>query len=564
MALTIDQLNIELTANSQKASSAIDDLTNNLERLKSSLGPLANLTSRVSNSLGSFANNVQNSGNKSTKAKNSFEELTQTIKKQESRLKELKNEYASYVLENQESSISAGMLSVVIKHLSEDLNQNKERLNQAKKAANGLEKAQEKVSNSTKKTSVSFGSLAQKLSQKISTTRTLVSVFQNAANTMADWFNESNEYIETVNLFRVTMGDASAEAQAFAENVSNLMGIDPAEWMQYQGTFKNLTAGFGVASEKANIMSQNLTQLSYDFASFFNTDVETAFDKLSSAMSGQVKGLREFGIDTTVASLQEYALAQGIDASVRSMSQAEKSLLRYNYIMEKSIIMQGDMARTIITPANSLRILNAQFTQMKRALGNIVSVLVTQFIPYVQVMVEVLTDAFNAIAKFFGFNAKDFEADISGIGGSFGFDDAEESLDGVSGKLKKIKKQLMGFDELNIINNPESDSGGSSGASGGGAGLDLKPLEYDFLAGFDKSKTEELKEKIKTVLSEITVIVSAAQLAVGAILTLTGANIPLGIGLMVSGVLGIATAVAVNWDSLTPELTNTLTTIYFY
>jgi hypothetical protein len=223
--------------------------------------------------------------------------------------------------------------------------------------------------------------------------------------------------------------------------------------------------------------------------------------------------------------------------------------------------MQGDMARTIITPANSLRILNAQLTQMKRALGNIVSVLVTQFIPYVQVMVEVITDAFNSIAKLFGFNAKDFEADISGIGGSFGFDDAEEELDGVSGKLKKIKKQLMGFDELNIINNPESDSGGSGGASGGGTGFDM-PLEgYDFLAGFDKGKTEELKEKIKTVLSEITVIVSAAQLAIGAILALTGVNISLGLGLMASGVLGIATAVAVNWDSLTPELTNTLTTM---
>lgn len=432
MALTIDQLNIELTANSQKASSAIDQLISTMERLKTSLGPLANVNVKVNNSFNNQAKNV----NKATNA--------------------MQN-YAN-------------------------------KANQAGKSSQ---------------------SLAQKLAQKISTTRTLVSVFQNAANTMADWFNESNEYIETVNLFRVTMGDASAEAQAFAENVSNLMGIDPAEWMQYQGTFKNLTAGFGVASEKANVMSQNLTQLSYDFASFFNTDVETAFDKLSSAMSGQVKGLREFGIDTTVASLQEYALAQGIDASVRSMSQAEKSLLRYNYIMEKSIIMQGDMARTIITPANSLRILNAQLTQMKRALGNIVSVIVVQFIPYVQALVEIIKEAATAIATFFGFDASSFEADISGVGGSFGFDDAEEELDGVSGKLKKIKKQLMGFDELNIINNPESDSGGSGGASGGGAGLDLKPLEYDFLKGLEPSKIDEIKEKMKDILGIVVPIGTA-------------------------------------------------------
>ena len=427
MALTIDQLNIELTADSKTASSAIEELGKTLERLKTALAPIANINLKVSNSFNTTTKNV----NKTSSAMDNY----------------------------------------------------------AKKSDKASKSAQ---------------SLAQRLAQKISTTRTLTSVFQNAARTMADWFNESNEYIETVNLFKVTMGDAAGEAQNFAKKVLNAMGIDIADWMQYQGTFKNLTAGFGVATEKANIMSQNLTQLSYDLASFFNTDVETAFDKLSSAMSGQVKGLREFGIDTTVASLQEYALAQGIDASVRSMSQAEKSLLRYNYIMEKSIIMQGDMARTIITPANALRILSAQLTQMKRALGNVVSVIVVQFIPYVQAMVQIITEAASALAKFFGFSAKDFEADVSGIGGGFssGFEDAEDSLDGVSGKIKKIKKQLMGFDELNILNSPDTDSGaGAGGASGGGAGLDLAPSSYDFLKGLKTEKLDEIKNKLKAALA---------------------------------------------------------------
>lgn len=427
MALTIDQLNIELTADSKAASSAIEELAGTLERLKTALAPIASVNLKVSNSFNTTTKNI----NKAAKATDDY----------------------------------------------------------AKKANNAGKSAQ---------------SFAQKMAQKISTTRTIVSVFQNAANKMADWFNESNEYIETVNLFKVTMGDAAGEAQNFAEKVSKAMGIDIADWMQYQGTFKNLTAGFGVASDKANIMSQNLTQLSYDLASFFNTDVEKAFDKLSSAMSGQVKGLREFGIDTTVASLQEYALSQNIDASVRSMSQAEKSLLRYNYIMEKSIIMQGDMARTIITPANSLRILNAQLTQMKRALGNVVSVVVVQFIPYVQAMVQIITEAASALAKFFGFSAKDFEANTAGIGDGFssGFEDAEDSLDGVSGKIKKIKKQLMGFDELNILSSPDTDSGaGAGGASGGGAGLDFAPSSYDFLKGLDTSKLDEIKSKLKNALT---------------------------------------------------------------
>ena len=379
-----------------------------------------------------------------------------------------------------------------------------EKLNKAvTPAANRMEQASkkiEKIGTSANKSSKSYGSLLAKVTQSISQWRTLMSVFQNAANTMADWFTASNDYIETLNLFNVTMGEASEGALEFANSVSTLMGIDVADWMQYQGTFKQLTSGFGVAAEKADIMSQNLTQLSYDMASFFNTDVETAFDKLSSAMSGQVKGLREFGIDTTVASLQQYALAQGIEKSVSKMTQAEKSLLRYNYIMERSTIIQGDMARTIVTPANALRILNAQLEQMKRALGNIVSVLVAKFIPYIQLMVKWVTTAANAIAAFFGFELP--EIDYTGLGGSFSseFEDAEESLSGVSGQIKKIKKQLMGFDELNILSSPDS------GGGGGGADIalpditdTLKPLEYDFLKDLETPDFSEMAETLKNV-----------------------------------------------------------------
>ena len=502
MAVTIDQLNIELTADSKTASSAIDQLAKDLEHLKTALSPLANINVKVSNSFKSIANSAKSAAKNSSEMKSTFDTLSDSIKKQSEELSQLKNKYASYVLQNNTASAGAKNTATKIKELSADLNSNKAKLEQARLAADQLTISNQNLGNSANNTSKSFGSFAQRLAQKISTTRTLVSVFQNLANRMADCFEESNNYIETVNLFRVTMGDAAEEAKAYAENVSAAMGIDPAEWMQNQGVFKNLISGFGVASDSANTMSQQLTQLSYDMASFFNTDVETAFDKLSSAMSGQVKGLREFGIDTTVATLQEYALSRGIDASVRSMSQAEKSLLRYNYIMEQSrdLGIWNDMARTIITPANSLRILNAQLTQMKRALGNIVSVLVVQFIPYVQAMVQIITEAAIAIAKFFGFSEADFAADLSGVKNfSGGFEDAEESLDGVSGKLKKIKKQLMGFDELNIIGNPDSDSGGSGTSSIGGVGLDMGLESYDFLEGLETKNLDEIKEKLKDI-----------------------------------------------------------------
>lgn len=432
MALTIDELNIQIASDSSKATRALTSLIKKLEKLK---------------------NTLDNSSLSNITIANSFNQVTQ--------------------------------------------------------ATNRTTQTTNKHTEATKKGSTSTQKFTDKLAQQISKTRTLMGAFKSAANIMAGWFTESNDYIETLNLFNVSMGEGADAAYKYAESVQRLVGIDIKEWMQYQGTFKQLTSGFGVAEESANKMSKNLTQLSYDLSSFFNTDVETAFDKLSSAMAGQVKGLREFGIDTTVASLQEYALSKGIDASVRSMTQAEKSLLRYNYIMEKSIIIQGDMARTIVTPANSLRILNAQLTQMKRALGNIVSVIVVKFIPYVQAMVQIITDAANAIANFFGFELPEINYD--GIGGGFADDleDAEDAADGVSDTLKEIKKQLMGFDELNIITMPGTDSGsGSDSGAAGGSGLNMDVLEYDFLKNLDTSKLDEVKEKMGNILTIVGLITS--------------------------------------------------------
>ena len=372
--------------------------------------------------------------------------------------------------------------------------------------ANKATTAINKHKNAVDKTSKSTASFTDRLAMQISKTRTLYGAFMSVARVMGSWFNESNDYIETLNLFNVTMGEAAGVSREYAKAVESAMGIDSKDFMQNWGVFKNLTAGFGVVEEDANKMSQNLTQLSYDMASFFNTDVETAFDKLSSAMSGQVKGLREFGIDTSVATLQEYALTQGITKKVSAMTQAEKAMLRYNYIMDKSIHMQGDMARTIITPANALRILQAQLTRMKRAFGDIISVVATQVIPYVQAFVEIVTEAASKLAKFFGFSSDKFMADTSGLTNSWV--DAEDAVDDYADSLKAAKKQMMGFDELNIIQNPNSDSSTAGGATSGGLG-DMELLEYDFLEGLKTDKLDEVKEKVKDILKWVGLVGAA-------------------------------------------------------
>ena len=495
--MTLDELVIQINAESKNAVTALDELNEKLKTLMQTLGLFSSAGQQITGALNKISEAVQKAGSSNQQAKNEFEKLKDTIEKQEKELEKLKNQYSSYVLNNEKSSESAKALRKEIDSLASELNDNKTRLEAAQKAADGLTNGYENLKSSSSNAGKSTQSLSDKLARTISKWRTLFGAVKNLADKFYGWYEESNNYIETLNLFNVTMGDAAQGAREYAEAVQEAMGIDSKDFMQYQGVFKNLAAGFGVAEDAANTMSQNLTQLSYDMASFFNTEsVDGAFDKLSSAMSGQVKGLREFGINTTVAALQEYALSNGIDKSVRSMTQAEQSLLRYNYIMEQSrdLGIWNDMARTIVTPANALRVFNAQLTQMKRALGNIVSVLVTRFIPYMQAAVELITDAGNSIANFFGYELPDI--DYSG----FDTDGFAEDFEDAAKSAAEIKKQLMGFDELNIISNQNSsDVDGSSG----GAIAGMKPIEYDFLAGLKTEKLDEIKEKVTEIAKQV-------------------------------------------------------------
>ena len=336
---------------------------------------------------------------------------------------------------------------------------------------------------------------------------------KKVANIYAEWYTKSNDFIENLNLFEVTMRSSTNAALDYAKSVEQIMGINLADWLNYQGKFQQLSKGFGVASEQADVMSKNLTQLSYDLSSFFNVDAQKAFEKLSSAMAGQVKGLREYGIDVTVASLQQYALSKGIDLTVRNMTQAQKAVLRYNYILEKTVNIQGDMARTIITPANSLRILNAQLERLKRTLGNIISVVVTKFIPYVQAGVNLITKFAERIANAFGFELP--KIDYSGLDDAVSItedmDDAASNLSDdfadAAAEAKKLKYQLMGFDELNILKSPTDNSTASKVkdnlANLYPSDLGLGIPEYDFGLDSVSLKADEILNKLKEAFNNL-------------------------------------------------------------
>ena len=361
---------------------------------------------------------------------------------------------------------------------------------------------------------------------------------------MGSWFKESNDYVEALNLFEVSMGDASDAAQEYAQKVQDLMGIDIQDWLEAQGSFNQLLEGYGLAEDKAAQMSKQLTQLGYDLSSLWNVDVDTAMKRLQSGMSGQIKGLKAWGINLSVAQLRETALAHGIELSTAKMTEAQKATLRYITLMEKTTNVQGDLARTLITPANALRIFEQQMTQARRALGNIVSVVAVKVIPVFQAFVSIITKAAQALANFLGYELPDI--DYSGISaGASAADDMADGLSNAADAAKKLKSYTMGFDELNVINPDSGDSSTATPMGGGYAsdfGFDPSKYEYDFLGGAIKS-SEELEQKLKKVLDvvlaiatgiaawkigslftkDLSTLAGVALAAAGAVLTLSGA-----------------------------------------
>ena len=382
--------------------------------------------------------------------------------------------------------------------------------------------------------------------------------FRKIGHFIAQAVTESNKYQEDLNLFTVALGQYAAEAQNYAEKVSDVMGIDPAQWLRNQGVFNTLLTGFGDTAERAQLMSQNLTQLGYDISSFFNISIEDAMQKLQSGISGELEPLRRLGYDLSQARLEQTALNLGIKESVANMTQAEKAELRYYAIMTQVTTAQGDMARTLEAPANQLRILQAQLTQAARAIGNIFIPALNAILPYAIAVVQVIREIADALANLAGFKLTD--VDYSGVNNAaVGAGSLADNLDDAAGAAKKLKQYTAGFDELNVF---APNTGSGSGASAGGAGgFDFDLPTYDFLGDAVQTRIGEIKKMIEDTLAEITTIVSGFMLAVGAILVVTGVNIPLGVGLMAAGAVGLAATVGLNWTAMSSELASTLALI---
>lgn len=316
------------------------------------------------------------------------------------------------------------------------------------------------------------------------------------SNKLAQCLDLSNQFIEDMNLADTSLGQYAQGARDYADQVKSVLGLDTGAWLRNQGVFMSMAQGMGVASDKAYTMSQGLTQLGYDLASFFNISNDEAMQKLQSGLSGEIEPLRRLGYDLTEARLQQEAYNLGISESVSKMTQAEKAMLRYEAIMNQVSWAQGDMAKTISSPSNMLRVLQDNVNTAARSIGNVFLPMLKAILPVAIAAARVVSTLANMLADLTGGSqiaAIEFGAGGAGETAASGLNDMADAA-GNAGKnagsaakqAKELKRELMGFDEINMFSRQSSGSGsgGSGGGpgSGGGSGASSIPVQsYDFL-----------------------------------------------------------------------------------
>ena len=559
MAESIDELQIEISASSDKASQSIDKLCKNLEKLKTGIASID--TSGFTNSmktitdslkglsnikisgLSSFAKNINQLGNMDN---SKIVQMSTAIKEFGNSVQSLGNINVSDDVAKMSElarSISrlgtsaAGKAVTNMPQLASALNSMMAQLQKAPKVSQNLidmtnalanfartgssgGRAATSLGNSVKNMSGKFSGIPATLKRfdsaisksvgKIKSFKSsilsalgVVGGIYAAINGIKESINIASDLTEVQNVVDVTFGNFKDKIESLADVSIPELGMSELTVKQVASRFQAMGTAMGIARGEMADMSVDLTRLAGDMSSFYNVAQEDVARSLQSVFTGETEPLRKYGLDLTQATLKEWALKNGIDADIKSMSQMEKTMLRYQYVMANTTAAQGDFIRTADTWANQVRILKEQLKQLAGVLG-------TAFINALKPLVSALNSALssiisfaqtvvNALGKIFGWKIK-----ISNSGIASDFDSAASGADDIAGStgkaaknVDKMKAGLRAFDELKTIDTSgkESGSGGGAGAgaaggSGAGAG-DLFQLEETESAF--KSKIKDLE-----------------------------------------------------------------------
>lgn len=516
---SVDQLYIEINAKAVKANDAIDRLCGKLDRLSASLGKvngshligLANGVQRLGTAMQTMntiktadftrlAKNIEKMGTINVSSINSTASAINQISKAFNNLgpvsdnaqkfSELAKGIAQLGYKSSTQAIkNIPQLAVAMKNLMATLSTapkvSKNLIDMTNalaklartgassgKAVSSLSKSFNLFSSSSQRAKISSFSLASAIGKIYASYWMLFRAFK--------WLKKgidlSSALTEVQNVVDVTFGKYRNLVEEMSKTSITEFGMSELTVKEVSSRFQAMGTAMGFAQGEMANTSVELTKLAADMASFYNVDQKDVAEDLEAIFTGQTRPLRTYGLDLSQATLQEWALKNGIDANVKSMSQMEKASLRYQYVMANTGAAQGDFARTANTWANQVRILKQNFEQLGIVLGgtliNVFKPIVTALNVVIGKFIQFAKVVSDSLGKIFG-----WEYQETGVGGvATELEDASDASTGVSDGLgkasnnaKKLKQQLQGFDELNVLSSDKGSAGsGGSGGSGGG------------------------------------------------------------------------------------------------
>lgn len=546
----IDSLEIQIKAQATKANNAIDKLITKLDKLSTSLNSintsnlngLANSVNRLSSAMQSM-NNVKTAD--FTRLAKGIEKIstvdTTKINRAASSMNQLSKAFgniqASSSATAQISELARGIsqlgyksstkaienipkLATAMQELMTTLSKaptvNRNLIDMANalaklartgsssgRAANSLASSLNVFSKSAKSAKINSFSLASAFGKIYASYWLLFRAFHK----LGEAIDISSSLTEVENVVRTTFGNYEKLIQDFSKTSIQDFGMSELMAKQVASRFQAMGVAMGFSQKNMANMSLELTKLTADMASFYDMSQTDVARNLQAIFTGETEPLRKYGLDLTQATLKEWALKQGLDDDITSMTQAQKAMLRYQYVMQNTAAAQGDFARTADTWHNQITVLTQSFQQLASIIGG---ALINAFKPFVRTLNQVMqyVIAFaetvtNALGSIFGWQ---YEVSAGGVAEDWadGMEDFSDATGDAAKNAKKLKNNLLGIDELNI-NSGDNDKNGS-GAGGGASKVDKTQgglVQVDTIfKGYESSiKTlEQLGNKVRDAL----------------------------------------------------------------
>lgn len=328
---------------------------------------------------------------------------------------------------------------------------------------------------------------------------------------LAGYMYQASEWEGIMYRFGRAFGEEAEENYKWINRLNAELQINVQQFMQYASIYGTMLKGFGVAQKDAAAMAMNYTELTYDIWAGYN-DIYKSFEDAAiavrSAIAGEVEPIRRAGFTIVDSQLKITAANYGIAYSTQSASEELKSYLRYLTLIDqaKAQDLIGTYAREMTTAEGLMRTLRQQLTSLSQAFGSFLLPALVKVLPYVQAFVELIGEAIAALAQLFGIDLKPVDFGVSSGASAAG--DMADNLGDAAGAAKKLKQYTAGFDELNVFDPNQGAGGAGAGVSGGGyeGEFDIGKLWDESIFENINSQVDELKEKLKGVLSTVTSI----------------------------------------------------------